>query len=257
VIRQLLAPRWLAWHAALVVVLVSFTLFGRWQLHAFESAGRDATLDRPPVPITAVAEPGQRLRDAAVSRPVTVTGRYEAQHQLLVPGRRLDGRAGYLVVTPLRTATGVVPVNRGWVARAPATGTGTPSGAVTVRGVLQPSEPEDEARVDLLDQLPAGQVPYLATVQLLAVLPYPAEELYDGYVVLTGQRPAAVGGPTPVRPQGPQPAVGPWRNLAYALQWWLFAGAAVVFWWMVLRRAAGDRAATDRAATDRAGSRPD
>jgi cytochrome oxidase assembly protein ShyY1 len=48
-----------------------------------------------------------------------------ADEQLLVPGRSLDGRTGYLVLTPLRVRTDagstqsaapVLPVVRGWTA---------------------------------------------------------------------------------------------------------------------------------------------
>ena len=45
--------------------------------------------------------------------------------------------------------------------------------------------------------------------------------------------------------------VGRWRNLAYALQWWLFAAAAVFFWWPVLRRAALEQREPDPAARRR------
>lgn len=249
-IRPFLAPRWLAWHGALVLVLVTFTLLGRWQLASFEASGaggRDAAGAAAPAALSSVARPGERLVTAAVGRRVTVAGEYDAANQLLVPGRRHRGRAGLLVVTPLRTSEGVVPVNRGWVAAPTDAAVRPPGGPVTVLGVVQPSESEADARVDPIAALPPGQVPYLSTVQLLAALRYPPAQLYDGYVLLTSQRPLAAA-PAPqvlAAPAARRGGVAPWRNLAYALQWWLFAGAAVVFWWMVLRRAAGELAADE------------
>jgi cytochrome oxidase assembly protein ShyY1 len=245
VYRYVLAPRWLAWHAALVVVLVSFTLLGRWQLNSFEHADRQTKTAAAPVAIGTVTRPGGRLSGGASGTAVTATGRYDGAHQLVVPSRRLGNRDGYLVVTPLRIADGVVPVNRGWVATLRDHAVRVPGGQVTVTGVLQPSESQDDSRVDLFAPLPRGQVPYLATVQLLTVLPYPSAELYDGYVVLTGQQPAADPSPQRVEPRQPQHGVGRWRNLAYALQWWLFAGAAVFFWWSVIRRSRKDEQATE------------
>ena len=237
-VRSLLAPRWLAWHAALVVVLVAFTLLGRWQLDSYAETERrqQTAAGREAAALTDVVAPGERLTSDAVGRTVEATGRYDEGNQLLVPGRRHDDRDGLLVVTPLRTAAGVLPVNRGWVPAADDPATGAPAGEVTVSGVLQPSESERDSRVDVLAGLPDGQIPYLATVQLLDALPFSGDELYDGYVVLRAQQPPAAGGPELVEPRDLDGGVGKWRNLGYALQWWLFAGAAVFFWWIVIRR---------------------
>jgi len=239
--RSLLAPRWLAWHATLVLVLVAFVLLGRWQLDSFSDENRadEAASEQAPADVATVLEPGDRLTTAVVGRTVTATGRYDAGNQLLVAGRRLDGRDGYLVVTPLRTAAGILPVNRGWVPSAEDPATDVPAGDVTVTGVVQPSETDRDSRVDLLADLPADQIPYLATVQLLDALRYTPDELYDGYVVLRAQKPESAG-PLPVEPRDEGDGVGKWRNLGYALQWWLFAGAAIVFWWVVLRRSLRD-----------------
>lgn len=242
-IRALLTPRWLAWHALVVVAFVAFVAFGRWQLAAYEGVP-DEPRDAARVRLAALLEPGQRLPDSAAGRRVSVTGEYDERGQLLVPGREHDGDKGFLVVTPLRTGSGVVAVNRGWVDRPTGPPTAVPRGQVTVHGVLQPSEPEHEARVDLLTPLPPDQVPYLATVQLLDALPYPADTLYDGFVVLTAQQPPSAVSPEPVEPARPDSGAAQWRNLAYALQWWLFAGAAVFFWAFVIRRHARESRST-------------
>jgi cytochrome oxidase assembly protein ShyY1 len=243
--RELLARRWLPWHAALVVALVSFILLGRWQLDSYESSGRadQAGQGRPAVPLTDVTSPGGRLGAGDAARKVTATGRYDEANQLLVPGRRLHGEDGYLVVTPLQTATGVVVVNRGWVLTAGGPRTHAPQGVVRVTGVLQPSESEGDSGAESVVGLPEGQIPYIATARLLNALPYADSEIYDGYVVLTSQRPRAASQPEVVPARDLDRGVAPWRNLAYALQWWFFAGAAVFFWWSVIRRAVRERSA--------------
>jgi len=162
-----------------------------------------------------------------------------------VPGRRHGDKDGYWVVTPLRTAEGVLPVNRGWVASADDPAVEAPAAEVTVTGVVQPSETQSDSQVDALADLPDGEIAYLATVQLLDVLPYSPDELYDGYVTLRSEQPAPAVAPEPVEARGLDDGVGKWRNLGYGLQWWLFAGAAVFFWWSVLRRSLRERRAAD------------
>jgi cytochrome oxidase assembly protein ShyY1 len=238
--RLALRPRWWAWHAALVVVLVAFGWLGWWQLQAFDRPSDVPAAPDRVVALDRVTEPGGRLGADDPGRRVHAEGTWEASGQLVVPGRELDGRVGSLVVTPLRTATGVLPVVRGWV---PGDVAPPPSpGPVTVTGVVQPSEGERDARVGAGD-VGQGEVAYVATVTLLEGLPYAAEDLYDGYVVLRAQQPADPGGPEPVEATASGGGDGParWRNLAYGLQWWVFGGFAVFFWWSVLRRAAREQ----------------
>jgi cytochrome oxidase assembly protein ShyY1 len=237
----MLRPRWLAWHVTLVAVLVAFTLLGRWQLGSYEDSGRDRTGEERPVALSSVARAGDRLTDDAVGSPVTARGSYDPTGQLLVPGREHRGERGFLVVSPLRTGDGVLPVVRGWVATATNPAVRAPTGPVTATGVLQPSETEADSTIDPFEPLPEGRIPYVSTVQVLGALPVPEEQIFDGYLALTAQRPSTEPSPALVEPRELDGGVGRWRNLAYALQWWLFAGAAVFFWWAVIRRSARDR----------------
>jgi len=236
-IRRLLAPRWLAWHAALVAALVAFGLLGTWQLEGFRDTGRGATSTRTPEPagLTDVLRPGGALPDEAVGRRVRAVGRYDASSTLLVPGRTDGDREGFLVLTPLRSAGGVLAVNRGWVPAEDAPAVAPPSGEVTVTGVVRPSEEQEESRVDPFGDLPDGQVPYVSTVLLLDRLPYDPDEVYDGYLSLQREVPSPEAAPVPVASE-PQGGVGRWRSLGYALQWWFFGAAAIFFWWAVVRR---------------------
>ncbi|MDQ1664863.1 MAG: hypothetical protein QOH75_894 [Actinomycetota bacterium] len=244
--RFLLRPVWLAWHAALVAVLISFTALGLWQLDSFENHARPAS-NRAAVPIDSLAPAGGRLAGGEVARRVTAQGQYDAARQLFVPGREHDGRTGYLVVTPLRTATAVVPVLRGWVRSTSSAAATPPAGDVTVSGQLQLSEAREASRVDSLDTLPARQIAYVSSVTLFDAWSYPSGELIDGYVVASREEPGSRAAPARVPAQLPGEGVSRWRNLAYALQWWLFAGAAIFFWGAVIRRAAAERRERDEA----------
>lgn len=238
--RFLLGPRWLLWHAALVVVLVAFTLLGFWQLDHFEHHPTSRA-DRPLVAIDAVTRPGGRLADDDVARRVTAQGTYDAARTRLVPGRKHDNRAGFLVVTPLRTAAGILPVVRGWVASRSSGAATAPAGPLTLTGRLQGSESSGASLVDPLGPLRDDEIAYVSTVTLLETWPYSPRTIYDGYLVATREVPAATVAPARVEAQRPSVGVGRWRNLAYALNWWLFGAAALFFWGSVVRRAVTER----------------
>jgi len=257
-LRVLLSPRWLAVHAGVVLVVAVFVQLGRWQLATYDDKSAErAPAGGEPAPIAEVSAPGRPLTADAAGAYVRLTGRYDADEQLLVPGRNNAGRTGLEVVTPLVTATGgVALVNRGWVPSPEPGATGDPDGLepaggqVTVAGTLQRNESEEASAVDPLAPLPAGQVAYIATGALLSRLPYDPARLYDGFVVLTEQQPpAAKNAPVPAERPGTGGGGGAWRNLAYALQWWLFAGAAIAFWGSLIRRDAVSRRAQPAAAT--------
>jgi cytochrome oxidase assembly protein ShyY1 len=250
VTRFALQPRWLAWHLLLVVVLVSFGWLGRWQLSSFESKDTAAPQSHAAVALDRLSRPGGRLDSADVGRRVLATGRYDGAQTLLVPARERPGTeagpTGFLVVTPLRTRAGVLPVLRGWVPTAHSPAATAPNGPVRVDGMLQRSEtgPPPGAPATV----PPGQLPYVATVTLIDELPLDPSRLYDGYLALRTEQPSPTVSPVPpefeVAASGG--GVARWRNLAYALQWWLFAAAAVFFWWTVLRRAALEQRERDR-----------
>jgi cytochrome oxidase assembly protein ShyY1 len=238
--RFLFGPRWLLWHGALVVVLVAFSWLGLWQLNHFEHHGRSRA-DRPVVAIDDVTRPGGRLAGDDIARRITATGSYDDAATRFVPGRLHSNRVGFYVVTPLRTSSGVLPVVRGWVASRSSAAAAAPAGHVTVTGRLQGSENSDDSAVDPLDPMPDNEIAYVATVNLLETWPYSAHAFYDGYVVASNETPAAASTPVRVAAQTPSGGVGRWRNLAYAVNWWLFAAAAVFFWGSVIRRAVTER----------------
>ncbi|MEV5408091.1 SURF1 family protein [Thermopolyspora sp. NPDC052614] len=252
-LRTLFAPRLLGLHLLLIGVLVSFTLLGRWQLGVFEESGRPRSADDPaPVAVTTLAPLGPSMAADAVARRVTARGTFDAARQLLVadrtpnaagPGGRAASGQGYWLLTPLRLDDGtLVAVVRGWVASAGDPATAVPTGTVTVTGRLQPPESTDS--VQRGGRLPEGKVATVSTAELINI--WTGERLRNGFVIAT----APIGGGTPaprIIVTSP-PTVGgafTWRNLAYAAQWWIFAGFAVFVWYRYVRDAVqGRRGAT-------------
>ncbi|WP_424643560.1 SURF1 family protein [Embleya sp. AB8] len=245
--RFLLQPRWLAFHMIVLVAVPVCAALGLWQFHRYgehkSSGGTGEQVSAAPaVPIGELVPLGTKVRGSDRGRSVTVGGTYDAAHQLVVPGRRLDGRTGSYVVTPLLVAgRPAVVVNRGWVegTTAPA----PPAGPVTVTGRLEWSEAEHTSDADRATDLKPGQLSMISTPELVNVLPYP---LTDGFVALTEQSPtadaAALAPMPPAKESGGGGISGrAWQNLGYTAQWFVFAGAAVFVWWRVVRREADER----------------
>lgn len=239
-LRLALRPQWLALLALLTVILVSFGQLGLWQLSlAQDRDSQDmlaAAAERETEPLEQVLSPSEPFPEDGSNYPVEVTGQYDPRLQFLVPDRVLAGERGWWVVTGLRTDDGaLLPVLRGWVEDPIAAG--VPDGARrTVTGTLAPGE---SASVDEVD-LPAGQ---LGSVNLatLANL-WPPDDLYNAFIFATDEQPPVQAGEVvPVPPPSLSSSGIEWRNLGYALQWWVFAGFAAYMYYRFLREAAYPR----------------
>ncbi len=249
-LRTALKPRWLGLLGVVALIIVAFIQLGRWQLGVARDKATVEQLQKvasqPPVDVTSVLRVHAEFPGDASSKRVFASGRYAADGQVLVPDRRLDGRAGYWLITPFVVeSTGArLPVLRAFLST-PSPVPPPPAGLVTVHGGLAPGE--SPAGVTAL---PPGQI---GSVDLsLLVNTWPGET-YNAFLFLEDETPAAGPGaaaadtlntlthvPTPVADTGLK-----WRNAAYALQWWVFAGFAAYMWWRMVR---DDRDAT-RAAT--------
>ena len=252
-LRNALRPRWLALLALVLVVCAAFSWMGSWQLGVARDKGtakaRQQAASSPRVPIEQVLQPQQGFPLVADARRVSVRGRYDAERQVLVAGRLQHGTSGWWVVTAARTSAGAwLPVVRGWVPRpddAAAAPERVPVGPVRLEGVLQP------------DDAPAGDQPaasstsggtkVLRALDAAELVNLWGTPIYNGFLVLTGEQSSgaatATAQPERVPPPGAQPTGLAWRNLAYAVQWWVFAAFAVVLWWKMVRQDARERAA--------------
>ena len=206
---------------------------GVWQWHRFgeKQLANDelrSAAERPAAPVADVLRPGVAVDETVRFRTVTATGTYDRAGQVLVRQRGVASKVGFLVVAPLRTASGTTLfVSRGFVA---ATGAATqspvvpdpPAGPVTVTGRVLPSE-----QGGLGSGLPAGQVAQI-DVPALAVRDA-AGPVYPAFVELISSTPADTGLVPLPAPDLANPAGGAvtGQHLAYVVQWFLFAAFAL------------------------------
>ncbi|WP_435217776.1 SURF1 family protein [Streptomyces sp. bgisy034] len=236
--RFLLTPRW--WGINVFVLLaIPFCVFmGSWQLGRFEArvddhrnAGEQAAENE--------REAARPLADllpvdkATAGRQATAEGRYA--EQLLVPGRELDGKRGFYVMTLLRTDDGkALPVVRGWLpgdadrADAPA----APKGEVTVTGALQASEQPGENGVSARGGLPSGQTGAISAASLVNLVSY---DVYDAWITLAEADPGMKAVPAAATADTGLDLKA-FQNLGYTGEWFVFAGFVLFMWFRLLRR---------------------
>ena len=236
--RTLLSRRWIGFLVLCLVLAGACVRLGFWQLHRFEdhraaNARVAHNLAATPEPVEKLMTVGGTVDPNTQWRRVTATGEYDVSRQLLVRQRPLDGANGYEVLTPLVTRSGqALVVNRGWVpAGASATAApavpAPPTGQVSITARLRTSETGQPHRPGL----PAGQVMSIAVPTIAAELPYP---VYGGYAELVEQTPA----PKQALASLPVDQRSTALNLAYTVQWWLFAVIIIVGWYFLGRREA-------------------
>lgn len=232
---------------ALALLLLAAAVCGRlgvWQLdRAYERA---ALAEKQAVAEAAAAEPAglgsllapqESFPGELVGRQARVSGTFEPAGEKLVAGRVVDGRSGFLVLTPLRVSddgTGgdswadlsgepVLGVVRGFVA-SPADVPPPPSGEVELTGWLQAGEATSGG-----EPLPAGQTDRIALGALVQEWGGP---IYSGYLVDSS---VADGLAQPGRPVIDGGTGVNLQNAFYALQWWVFGGFAVALWVRLVR----------------------
>ena len=219
---------WVRWTLLVVFVAILGTVFvnlGDWQLRRLdERKERNQTTvsneSRPVRPFTEVFN--HPLVQADEWQRVEARGTFDGEHQFVVRYRSLGDAPSYSVVTPLRTTAGTVLVNRGLIPLAsgnqvPSTGPAPPQGEVTVVGHVRLNEKGRRSAI-----MPAnGSVRYINSAALATALPYP---VLDGYIGALTVDPPQAGGFTPVGT--PELSDGP--HFWYAVQWFLFAGLAVL-----------------------------
>jgi surfeit locus 1 family protein len=210
--------------AAAAAAIVLTTALGQWQLRrADEKLALQAQWDRAQQ-APAVAVSGEALDTIAGRLPLRVAlrGRFLHEHELWLDNRQMDGRAGFMLVTPLRLADGaVVLVNRGFAPR-----------DALDRGRLPPvARPQEEVSVEGL------AVPHPARVLQLGReaaapgggptlwqnLDYDAYERQSGLAVPRWVVQQTDGGDDGLRRNWPRLAAGVDKHRGYALQWFSLA----------------------------------
>jgi cytochrome oxidase assembly protein ShyY1 len=246
VLPTLLTPRWIALHVATIAVVAGFVALGWWQLGVYgHSESRQDVRDRPAVSISDLVQPGEEL-GAGADRAVLATGRYVDEGHLTVPARVHEGVLGAYLVAALRTPDGgVLTVLRGWVDDAEQAGA-VSGGEVTVAGHLLASETAADASVSDAD-LSTNEIGYVAPESVAAETGLPEDRFYPGYLLLEDEQPRPAASPELLELGVVDPIgnVSPWQNLSYWAQWWVFAGAAALFWFSFVRAAVRHRSRAD------------
>lgn len=247
--RFLLKPRWIVSHVLVLTLVVVMVNLGLWQLHRLDqkrdlNALIESRTEAPVRPVDEVLPASADFDDAdeVVFRPVTATGSYLAEDEVVVRGRSYEGRSGAWILTPLRLDDGTaVVVNRGWVPLQAGLEVqpewAPPAGEVRVEGLLVETQtrgrfgsidPEGE-RLDELARADVGRIQQQVDVDLVpAVL-----QLDQQDPAQPGDFPVAVGRPS--LDEGP--------HLNYAGQWFIFSAIAAIGYGLILRRVARSRAA--------------
>jgi cytochrome oxidase assembly protein ShyY1 len=249
VYRFLFTPRWLSLLVIAALAVPGCTELAFWQLHRLHHAQRHNELIRtnshePAADVAQLMSVGGTVSTGRQWRTVTVTGRYDLTHTLLVRNRSRDGAPGFHVLSPVVTAAGpAVLVDRGWVGvpdagGAPAIPT-TAAGEVHVTGLLRPTETQSRRGPRDAADVPAGQVVKIDVPRIAPSLPYP---VYGGYLQLRAQDPAApvVDGLSSPSPDDLPGSSTEMLHLAYASQWFVFAGIGPIGFVLLARREAAD-----------------
>jgi cytochrome oxidase assembly protein ShyY1 len=226
--RLWLRPGLVGLHVFAVVAVIFCVFMGLWQLGVYDSRQDHERADKHDVPrvaLTGLWGPDEPFEARLNHRPVTVEGTFgPTSEQVWVTDKEQAGRRGVWLLAPVLVDGGerALLVVRGWapsVTDLPP----VPSGRVTLDAVLEPGEaggaPYDPDR----REIGAVRIPALTNE-----LPY---DLYSGFAISTST--SASGGLDLVPP--PEPGDVSWtvglRNLAYAVQWWVFGAFAIFMWW--------------------------
>ncbi|MGI3780213.1 MAG: SURF1 family cytochrome oxidase biogenesis protein [Janthinobacterium lividum] len=213
--------RWVLLTAFVLAFGTACVFLGNWQLDRLHSRRErnvstlrnEEQVVRPWTEVftKTITDPDQWQR-------VSATGTFDADHQYVLRYRSTTDIDGYEVVTPLRTATGNVLVDRGIVsvtngAQIPTVAPPPPTGVVTVVGhVRRDEEGKRSARVPV-----NGSMRLIDSSAIAPTLPYP---VVDGYVGLLTVDPAQTGGFAPIA----LPEISDGPHFWYAVQWFMFAG---------------------------------
>jgi len=251
-----LTRRWAGYLALTMLFAAVCAGLGVWQLARRDEALSelskiDANFDSAPIPIADALPTLGAFTESQKWLPVTMTGTYLVEDELLVRNRPLNISPGFEVLTPLRLNDGTVfVVDRGWLPTgdrqdAPDVVPAAPSGQVTVVVRLKAGEPTLNNRTASGNQI--------ATINLTDVAGRLDTPTYTGaYGLLDSENPAPLEDrPTavvkPVRDEGP--------HLSYAFQWFVFGLLAFVGLGWALREEYRSVNAADPAERERADER--
>jgi surfeit locus 1 family protein len=235
----LLTPRWIFFHLLVVAAIVAMINLGFWQLRRLDQR-RDfneqvsSRIDLAAEPLDDVLGPSTDP-DSLEWRSVQADGIYLPDEEFVVVNRSQAGRAGDLVVTPLRLDDGrILLVERGFVPLATDRAS-PPSGEVEIVGRLRPSQERRRGQLSDPADGELAEVQRVDIARLAGQLPGPVVPMY---VELVSSTPAETG-PFPEPVEVPELDEGP--HLSYAVQWFIFSVCVAVGWVLAVRHSIKSR----------------
>lgn len=261
--RTLVTPRWLALLALSLVIAGAFAALGQWQLsRAVDSndPGLAIGAEELPTRMEEVVRPAEPIRTDDVGRLVDVTGQWVSGDFLVIADRVNDGETGWWVAGHLATGEDAagpsLAVALGWTgdeetARRVAedwNDGGAPAGVVTLTGRIVDSEAPELPDEDSTDPFVMTTLSEAALVNIWQETSSP-----DVYSVNLISADAPTGLDPIFSPRPEAQTTLNWLNVFYAVEWVVFAGFAVYFWYR-LGRDAWEREAEEKALAETSGS---
>ncbi len=223
-------PRAIGLTLAAIVASGACILMGMWQgSRTLDILEAERAAASAPVQVLAAMSP-DGYPGESIGRPVTATGAYGSQEQLLVDHRAFEGRDGAWVISPFVVDGATVAVLRGWVAAPDSPALAVPTSEVALAGVLQPFE-------EFYSEAPRRPDGQLVAISRTAIEDAWQTPVLPLVLVLAEQTPPSAPAPSPVPATVQTGGVPfPLQNAGYTLQWFAFAIFVWVAWWMLLRK---------------------
>jgi len=255
--RFLASPRWLGFHALVLVGIFAFINFGFWQLDRLDQRREfnsvvTSRIDQPVVGVqtivSEIASSPLASQDDAVAavewRSINAAGTYLVDEELIVVNRSQGGRAGDNVVTPMVLDDGrILLVNRGFVPLGQEIPP-PPGESADVRGIVRTSEQRRRGQLSDPADGPLRETQRIDIDRLSAQLP---GDVLPFYIDLTSSQPSQ----TTVFPEPViRPDLSEGSHLSYAAQWFIFATAVAIGWVLAVRHSLTKRRRDLTASTD-------
>ena len=217
------SPLWIGGIVIALITIVVFVNLGFWQLRRLEerrtvNATIEARSTADPVPLMEAIATFGADPEALAYRRVLVEGVYDQLEEVLVVATTLNGRSGHDVLTPLRSDSVNIAVDRGWVpidTEGPPVVEAAPApGSVEVVGMLL----EGQIHRSLGTPGADGSYQQIGRIDLGVLAGQWGSDLLPVYLLVESEDPPS--GDLPLLRPPPEPSEG--RHLVYAFQWFIF-----------------------------------
>lgn len=243
-LRVMLRPKWLLALLLALAVAAAFALLGQWQLERSVTTGEVTQRDtETPVALTEWTKPTDQLTSDIDGQRVTVDGQFDPRDYDILTGRLNGGEPGFwlvghFVVEPGASAPDAgLAVGLGWgeerqaVEDARSKLVSGSEDQIELSGRYLASEAPEAPPAEA----PTGQMSTMAVPGLINLWhDFDDVHAYDGYLIL--DHPPA--GLTAIDSPVPEPIISVnWLNIFYAVEWVIFGGFAIFFWFRLAKDA--------------------